>query len=298
MGEQDELSGLALDCFRAAVRDVAFYAIELDKDVTAHYRQELTRLEAHADGAPAEALPSLLRHYRNQMVAYVSRLSRELSESAASLRQILDSVAQGDGEYEVRMRRSLTRLQEFAGSPESAAVHEGLIAAIRTVRGGLDEIARRQESTISQLMEEIHALHRKIDSMESAASVEVLAAVLTRVELEKRLQSPAAPADGSMLLAVKGILEAQAHFDKQVATQLTAAFLKRLYRILPEGSAVGRWGQEEFLVLLAAGQQSDVPPDSILQDQLSGSYACSQDGKVVRPTLQVRVTERRARRAA
>lgn len=289
MAENEDLGNIALDCYRAAVRDVAFYAIELDKDVTAQYRRELARLETCAGEAPADALPALLRTYRKQTVAYVSRLSRELADSAAGLRQILDFVVEGDGDYETRLRRALARLEAFACSPQAGGLHKALIAAISTVKGGLDEIARRQGSAVAQLMEEIRILHKKIDSMESAASVEVLAAVLARAELEKRIQSQPARAGRLMLLAVAGFREAQAHFDKQVATQLAAGFLKRLYRILPDGSAVGRWSEEEFLILLA-DEQAAIPPDNILQDQLSGSYACSQDGKTVRPTLQVRIS--------
>ncbi len=193
----EDLRAVAVECYRAAVRNVAFYAVELDKKVTAGYRESLSQLEARAEMADGEALPALLRDYRGRALAYVNGLCGQITESAGALRRILDSLAEGDGDYEGRMRGALARLRTLARSDDVADLRDPLLAA---------------------------------------------------------------------------------------------GFLKRLHRILPPESAIGRWSDEEFMVLLPLSEEPAAETEKRIESQLSGSYACSRDGKAVRPSLQVRAT--------
>ena len=296
--EIEGLRAVAIDCYRAAVRNVAFYAVELDREVTARYRASLSRLEQNAETADGDSLPALLRDYRGQALVYVNRLCGQIAETAGSLRRILDSLAEGDGDYEGRMRGALARLRALARSEEAADLRGPLLAAAAAIQGGLDEMCRRQEESVARLLEEIRTLHKRIDSLESAASIDMLATLLTRAEMEERMQSPAAPARRLLLLAAAGLRLAETRFDSQVATQLAAAFLKRLHRILPPESAIGRWSDEEFMVMLPAGEEPAAETEKRIEDQLSGSYACARDGKGVRPSLQVHATMLSAGQAA
>jgi GGDEF domain-containing protein len=294
--ESLDLCGLAVECYRAAVRNVAFYAIELDKEVTAVYRQALSRLEQRAGNVDSEALPDVMRDYHGRAVAYKDRLNREVEEIAGNLRRILDSLAEGDGDYEGRMRGALVRLRLLARSPDTAGVRDTLLAAVAAVQDGLDEIRRAQESVVAHLLEEIRTLHKGIDSLESAASLDILAALLTREEMEKRMHAGA----GRRLLLVEaaGLCVAETNFDSQVATQLAAAFLKRLTLALPPESDVARWSEDRFMVLLAEGREPEADLGKAIETKLSGSYACTQEGKSVRPSLQVRARLLQAGQAA
>jgi len=286
----EDLRAVAVECYRAAVRNVAFYAVELDKRVTAGYRESLSQLEERAEMADGEALPALLRDYRGRALAYVNGLCGQITESAGTLRRILDSLAEGDGDYEGRMRGALARLRTLARSDDVADLRDPLLAAAAALEEALDEMRRQQDETVARLLEEIRMLHKRIDSLESAASIDLLTTLLTRAEVEKRMQSPAAAACRPLLLAASGLTLAEARFDSQVATQLAAGFLKRLHRILPPESAIGRWSDEEFMVLLPLSEEPAAETEKRIEGQLSGSYACSRDGKAVRPSLQVRAT--------
>ena len=114
--------------------------------------------------------------------------------------------------------------------------------------------------------------------------------------MEKRLQA-AAGRERVLLLGTSGLLLAETRFDSHVAAQLAAALLKRLQRILPEGCAVGRWSEEEFVLAMPDSPEAPMWTEKLLEEQLSGSYGCSQEGKSVRPTLQVKVTALEAQHA-
>lgn len=286
----DALPAIALDCYRSAIRNVAFYAVELEKDVTAGYRRSLERLEATAAATACDDLPAAMREYRGKALAYVSRLCDELQQTADQLGQILDSLSDGDADCDNRMRSALARLRAFARTPDAAEIREPLLAAALMAQEGIEEMRRRQDSTVAQLMGEIRSLHKKIDSLESASSLDVLTTLLSRVEMEARLEL--APKQARRLLVTaSGLRLSDGRFDNQVAAQLAAAFLKRLYRVLPAESAVARWGEEEFLILLPPAAEPAALRGKQLEEQLSGSYGCSQEGKSVRPALQVKVED-------
>jgi GGDEF domain-containing protein len=284
----DDVRDIAVECFRAAVRNVAFYAIELDKEVTAAFRTALSRLESRAETIDKDALPALLRDYRGRAVAYANRLSSEVEEVAGKLRHILDSLSAGDCDFESRMRNALARLRSLASSADAAGLHDPLLAAAASIQLGLDEIHGSQQEMVERLLEEIRTLHKSIDSLESAVAVDMLSSLLTRGELTKRFQSPARAPALVLLLTAAGLRLAETRFDGHVATQLAAAFLKRLNRVLPIESTIGRWSEEQFMVLLPATEADTVPAEKLIEEQLSGAYACTQNGKTVRPTLQVR----------
>jgi GGDEF domain-containing protein len=285
----EDLHGIAIDCYRAAVRNVAFYAIDFEKHTTAAYRRALAQVEHNADRVASFA--ALMRDYRSQAKAYVRRLCGELSAMAASLNGILDGLADGEGDYDARLRSALGRVRGIADRPGYEVVRELLLRAAAAMQEGLDELNRHHEKIVTSLMEEVRALHKKIDSLESAASLDILTTLLSHAEIEKRLEAAGAAATGS-IFAVSGFRLAASRFAPHVANQLEAAFLKRLNRILPDKSVAGRWSDEEYLVLMPAG--AAMAPARMIEEQLSGSYACAHEGKNVRPTLQVRVTPVRA----
>ena len=73
-----------------------------------------------------------------------------------------------------------------------------------------------------------------------------------------------------------------------MAAELAGAFVRRLRNILPPNVAIGRWSTEEFVAILDTPEVDAGKLARTVGEQLSGTYTCLLDGKVVRPDLQVR----------
>jgi len=292
--EQRQAPETPIDYYRAALGDLSHYAIELEEEVTADYRRALARLAAQAETVTPEAAPDVLRDYRGKAAAYVNRLGEELTIATRRLQQILDSLADADGDYEGRVRNALARLREAAQSPAAGEIGGPLLETSAVIQEGLDAIRERHEAAVLQLMTEIQTLHQRIDQLESQSSFDLLTALLTRAEMQRRIGELPPEAPRLALLSLTGLQLAEARFGSQVRAQMTAAFLKRLGRFLPAGTVVGRWAEEEFMAILAASQEAAGRVQYALNEQLSGAYACLLDGKPVRPALQVRATVLRA----
>lgn len=93
--KSEQLQALTLECYRSAMQDTAEYAVARDDEITAPHRKHLKAL---ADGlAPntTEALAAvratfraLVRDYRDQAARFLGHLRDELSNTAASLKEL------------------------------------------------------------------------------------------------------------------------------------------------------------------------------------------------------------------
>ncbi|HWB87001.1 MAG TPA: diguanylate cyclase [Bryobacteraceae bacterium] len=287
---------LALECYRDAIQNAAHYAIELDDQITAPHRQYLNALARELTHAGIEEITSsratlrgLLRDYRDKSAQYINELRQELGNTAHALQEIMDSLSQADGDHESRLRTTLKRIREVASQPEGNRVGPVLLDAAKSIEDSLEEIRKQHQFTISQFLEEVRMLHKRIDSMEAAAAVDRLTDLLNRGETEERIKSAAKGGACLLLLKVRGFRLAATQFDQSVASELAAAFIKRLRGSLPPVTIIGRWSEEEFVAMLTPGKTESMAIAKWIGRHLSGAYVCILNGKAVRPTIQVTV---------
>ncbi len=285
----------AVGCYVAAIKNLADYTIELEPAATGPQREYLNALADDASSGRPEVLGetratlrALLRDYRDKAAHYLNRLREELDGMARALEQIMGSLAQTDDDHESRLRSALVRLRDLARSPEGKAVRSGIISAVDTVVDSLEQMRKDHQLTVVQLQVEMGMLHKRIDALEAAASVDQLTELYSRREMEERIR--AATGSFSLLLArVSGLRLAEIQFRPEVAEELTAAFTKRLRNSLPPSAVIGRWGNEEFVAMLSVPASETTALAKSISEQLSGSYACLLAGKTVRPSLQLSV---------
>lgn len=285
----------AVDCYVAAIRTLAHYTIELEPAITEPHRKYLTALADEAGSGKPDVLEEtratlrgLLRDYRDKTACYLDRLRQELAGMAGALEQIMSSLAQTDGDHESRLRAALGRLRDLSRSPEGCAVGTVVMSAVDAIDQSWDQMRKEHQLTVSQLRVEMGMLHKRIDTLEAAASLDQLTELYNRREMEGRIRS--APYPFCLLLArVSGFRLAESQFRPEVAAELTAAFTKRLRNNLPPNAVVARWGNEEFAAMLSIPASEATAVAKSIAEQLSGAYACLLAGKTVRPSLQLSV---------
>jgi GGDEF domain-containing protein len=131
-------------------------------------------------------------------------------------------------------------------------------------------------------------LHKRIDSLERAASIDDLTKLLTRVEIEDHIRTMPHTDYGLLLVKVRGFRTAGMQYNRDVAAELAAAFAKRLRNSLPANAAISRWSDEEFVALVVGMTNTDaVASAKWVTDHLSGPYSCLQGGKSVRPSIEL-----------
>jgi GGDEF domain-containing protein len=285
----------AVDCYRDLVNNVATYAVELDNQVTSQHRRYVTAVAESLSSTSESlreagaALPALLRDYKVKAAEYLNNIREQLASTARALEEVMESLAQTDSDYETRMRSALGSLRELAQQPAAAPVRDLLLSATNVVGNGVEEMRKRHQAHVAQFTTEIRMLHNRIGQLESAASVDSVTQLLTRAEIERHIRSLEQGNVSLLLITTSGLRLSEVRFNGDVTAELAGAFTKRLRNTLPPNAVIGRWSTEEFVAILDAPAADAIKIAKAVGEQLSGTYSCLLEGKVVRPDLQVRV---------
>ncbi len=287
---------MALDCYIAGIKNLAQYTIDLQKDVTEQQRKHLSTLASDVSAGTREALEEsratlrgLLRDYRDKAAQYMAGLREELGARARALEEIMSCLSQADGDHESNLRSALDTLRKISsGSAEAADVAALIRAVVDTIDQSIEQMRKQHQFTISQFQMEIRMLHKRIDVLETAAALDSMTQLSNRQDIEQRIHN-GKPPYCLLLMRVNGFRRAEAQYRPEVATELAAAFTKRLRNALPPESVIGRWSHEEFVAIVRHPKTEVISLGGRVGEQLSGPYSCLLDGKAVRATVQLSV---------
>jgi hypothetical protein len=130
----------------------------------------------------------LLREYRENASKFLSDLREELAANARSLEEVMVALAQADGDQAPRLRAALAKLRESVNMPERDS--RALVASTAdAIDKSLEEMRHHHQLTISQFQAEVRMLHKRIDSLETAAAIDSLTKLFNRAEMEHRIRS-------------------------------------------------------------------------------------------------------------
>jgi GGDEF domain-containing protein len=290
-----QLRQTALECYLAAIGNMAHYAVDLEPAITGPHRQYLSNLAAELAAASPEALSEsratlrgLLRDYRDRAARYLGDLRNQLSSTAQALREMVEGLSQCDADHHEKLRAALLRLRVVANSPEGAPVRAVVGAAADAIEQSLEQMHKQHKFVVSQLQTEMRLLHTRIDTLEAAAYTDEASKLSNRRFLAEYLG--ATPAEGACFLVLKmsGLAEARARFGPAIADEVVNTFGRRLRNTVPKDAVVGRWAEQDFLAIVpAAAKPADGNLIKRFAEHLSMPYACMIAGNVVRVPIAV-----------
>jgi len=216
-------------------------------------------------------------------------LRDELAGTARTLQEILESLSQADGDHETNLRAALGKLRQIAATPGSAALGTVISTAADSIENSLEQLRQQHQLTTSQFLVEIRMLHKRIDTLEAAASTNEGSRFATREELAERIRATPAGQYCLLLVGARGLRRAEVQFGKEVGEALAGAFAKRLRNSLPTSAVIARWGHEEFAAMITANKAEAMASAKWITEHLSGAYSCLIAGRAVRPVLQITV---------
>jgi GGDEF domain-containing protein len=285
-----------LECYKGAIQSAAQYAVVLEDSTTATHQKHLEALAAEVAGDRPDCLRqaqgtlrALLREYREKGKEFIGNLRKELANTAAALQQIMETMAQSDGEHDLRMGASVKRLKEVSFSDRCGSAGPVLQEIAHAVERAVEDMRKQHRLTVSQFQVEIRMLHQRIDSLERTASLDAMSQLLNRAEMEAQILASGSSNFSLLLLRTQGIQAAERRFDADVANQLAAAFGKRLRNCMPAGAVLGNWGDEQYVALAEFPKRDAVQAARRVVADLSGAYSCLLEGKTVHPALLVGV---------
>ena len=290
--------GTTLECYRGLVADVIRYSLNLDDDLGAPLRSQITELADRVKtAAPAEipaydlAVRSFIRDHWERVNEYVGQVREEQAQTERALAELTAVLSQVDDDHDGKIRSTVDHLRTISRSPKALAFREALQAAAGAIEESVEQIRREHQAAIGQFHKEIRGLQRRIGPSEAETAIENLTTVFTRAEMIGKLQARDAADYLIALIRVRGLRGISTELHPAVAGKLIDALIKRLRGVLPGGSLVARWGEDQFV---GAALREQLGGQSIslcrsLAERLGGVYAFTDEEELVRPSIEVAV---------
>jgi diguanylate cyclase (GGDEF)-like protein len=285
----------AVDCYLSAILDVAEAIDAIAPEISASYRERLTRLHivlrAQAD---PETLEESCQALRDILCDFSTKARDHNQTLARDLNQTLDMMARTEHSRSARSVQYVERLVDFTDQVD-AAIRSGDVARLSRQSADLREFAESIEldshDAFARLREKLTEIQRRLHEAELLATLDPLTGVANRRELDRELAARVA-ADQEfcvLLFDVDGFKKLNDRFGHLCGDEVLKQVAARLSGQVRARDFVCRWGGDEFVAILACEQAHAETRARQIATRLNGPYRVAGDGHEIHVDVAVSV---------
>jgi|SRR5450755_2184205 GGDEF domain-containing protein len=266
-------------CYQQAIEDAKQNAIDFGA-ITAPYQASLDGIlqslaqevlsDAHAEQLRAR-LQTAFRSYKEKAGQQLSRLRKDLEQTATSLSAVLKSLEYDDPA--LSLRAQVKQLDELQKIDDIQQLKASLQAALGELENSLNEMEKRDRLIISDLQAEITTLHNRV----AVLAVQSEGPRSLRLILDDRLSG-----EPFTLLVVRiaGFARVKTMHGEPCANAVMTEAQNRLKAAIEQLLAVGLWDERTIGAVTAAGvKASDLTLAA--NTALTGKYQIQEVGEVM-----------------
>jgi diguanylate cyclase len=258
--QREELLNSALECCRAVVSAVAESGGRVCPPVADSFQQNLLALcdRLSAASAPAdltrteEAIGRELEGWSTRTSEYYRRKASEIRDVMLAMNEAAKSVAERDERYRVQFSEMSSHLQQISELEDITRIKQIVQTGAGELRSCVDRMVEDGRKSVARLKAQLASYEERLESAERASSTDPLTGLLNRAGIESETAARIRSGTGFCLVVVdlngfKAINDAHGH---TAGDALLKAFAKEFQGQFRAVDAVGRWGGDEFVVLL------------------------------------------------
>ena len=202
-----------------------------------------------------ERVDSELRQWGARSAEYYRGKTEEFKEIMVIMARTAESVGDRDQRYSTQLTEFTTRLHSLASMDDLTRIRDSLVSSANELQARVEQMAQDGRQVIAQMRGELQQYQARLEEAERLASVDALTGLKNRRRMELALEERVKQrrAFSVMILDLNGFKQVNDNYGhaagddvlKQFATELRAAFRA--------ADDVGRWGGDEFIVVLDCG---------------------------------------------
>ncbi len=249
-----------LAAYGAALAAAGNYSLDACPGLGDGLKRQFGELSAGLSPAMSrETMESTDRAVQEQLQDWGQRTARHYRDRAAEVKELLltvartgESVSARDQRCAGQMSEVTARLRQIATLDDLTVIRASIERSAAELRSSIDRMTAEGKATVEELKKQVSTYQAKLEAAEELASRDVLTGTRNRMCIEAMMESRIA-ADAAFCVAmidIDGFKKVNDTHGHLVGDDLLKQFAAELRSACRSTDVIGRWGGDEFLILL------------------------------------------------
>lgn len=292
-----ELLETALRSYRTALLDMGRSGYRACPAFGGSLQQSLTDLEKRVgQGCTPRVLEETSREAGEQISQWGDRTAEHLKGQAQEVKDLLivlartaESLGERDHRYASQLQQFTIRLRTVADLEDLTQVRSSLMQTASELKTYVDQMEQDSKQAIAQLESRVSSYETRLKETEDLALKDALTGLPNRLNLERRMEwrienhHPFCVA----FLDLNQFKQVNDRYGHPAGDELLRQFAGELSSNLRPGDLVGRWGGDEFMVVLDCDLANANDLMERVRKWVFGDYAISEARSTEKVRLRV-----------
>lgn len=232
-----------------------------------------------------------LAQWGESAAQYSKDKANEIKEIMVAVAAAAAAVGERDQRYSSQFTGLATRLHSIAGLEDLSSVRRSVLASATELKTVVKKMAEEGEQSLSQLRAEVANYRAKLEQSEKREAVDPLTGVANRREIDAQIGERISWRQPFCLaiLDLNGFKRINDVHGHVAGDDLLKQFASELKARLRATDLIGRWGGDEFVVIVdACFEEAKVRMDRV-REWAFGDYNVSSGKGVVRVNLKASI---------
>lgn len=199
-----------------------------------------------------ERVEAELHRWGDQSAEYYKRKTEEIKEIMMIMAHTAEAAGERDQRYSKRFTEFTAQLHSLASLDDLTKIRDSLVRSANELQASVNQMAQDGEEVMAQLRSEVRQYQAKLEETERLASVDSLTGLRNRRGMEAALERRVAErrAFSVVILDLNDFKRVNDTYGHAAGDDVLKQFAKELRTVFRATDDVGRWGGDEFLVVM------------------------------------------------
>ncbi len=217
----------------------------------------------------------LLRDWGRRTARHYQEKTGEVRELLLVMARTAESVGERDQRCAQQICEVTTRLKTIANLDDLTQIRASIETSASELKSSIDRMAAEGKAAIDQLRIEVSSYQVKLEEAEYIASFDALTGIGSRLWVEGQLKRKieAGSIFCAVMIDIDGFKRVNDGHGHLAGDELLRQFAVELRSACRSTDIIGRWGGDEFIVVLDCGLQEAQAQTDRLRNWVCGNYA-------------------------
>ncbi|HXR38631.1 MAG TPA: diguanylate cyclase [Terracidiphilus sp.] len=274
---------LALAAYRSALREMGSYSLEACPALGQGLKQGLGKVaEGLTPDAGQEAVEAAQGSVQGQLNDWGQRTAAHYRQKTAEVKDLLlvmartaESVGERDQRCAGQLSEVTTRLKTIASLEDLTEIRSSLERSAADLKTSVDRMTEGGKRAIAQLKAEVSGYQVKLEEAEELASRDALTGLRNRAWVEGQMERRIAKGTplSVAIVDIDDFKRVNDRYGHLVGDELLQQFSTELKTASRATDVIGRWGGDEFILVLDCGLAEAGPQIDRLSAWVCQDYA-------------------------